>query len=206
MKQILTVILLGVMLFSLSGCQSSSASETSSTDESSIKPAPPTTATSTGKKVLVAYFSYSGNTRNIAHQISATLQGDLFEIQTVNPYPKDYDDCVAQAKEELRSNARPQLTNKVTNMDDYDTIFIGYPNWWGTMPMAMFTFLEEYNFSGKTIIPFCTHEGSRMGRSETDLAKLVPNASLQKGLAIRGSNVSSASRDINSWLKALGMN
>lgn len=213
MKQIITVVLLGLMLFSLSGCQSSSAKNNSNEKSQNNNATPPanspaasTNKDAVAKKVLVAYFSYSGNTRKVAQQINESVQGDLFEVRTVNAYPKDYDDCVAKAKEEQRSNARPEITDLVANIEQYDTIFIGYPNWWGTMPMAMFTFLEKHNFSGKTIIPFCTHEGSRMGRSESDLAKLLPDAKIQKGLAIRGGSVNSASGDINNWLKNLDVN
>lgn len=213
MKQVLKVILLGLMLVSLSGCQSTSATneknnstENLSNRNSSPQGNPqvmPEKKVLAGKKVLIAYFSYSGNTRSIAQQISENIEADLFEIKTVTSYPRDYDDCVTQAKEEQRNNTRPDLSTHVTNMDEYDTVFIGYPNWWGTMPMAMFTFLEEYNFQGKTIIPFCTHEGSRMGRSETDLSKLLSNAIVKKGLAIRGGSVNSAKGDISNWLKNL---
>jgi flavodoxin len=90
-------------------------------------------------------------------------------------------------------------------MDSYDVIYIGYPNWWGTMPMAVFTFLEEYDFSGKTIVPFCTHERSGMGRSERDIKKLCPNAKVLSGLAIRGGNVERADKDITNWLKKLDL-
>lgn len=213
MKQVLKVILLGLMLVSLSGCQSTSATneknnstENLSNRNSSPQGNPqvmPEKKVLAGKKVLIAYFSYSGNTRSIAQQISENIEADLFEIKTVTSYPRDYDDCVTQSKEEQRNNTRPDLSTHVTNMDEYDTVFIGYPNWWGTMPMAMFTFLEEYNFQGKTIIPFCTHEGSRMGRSETDLSKLLSNAIVKKGLAIRGGSVNSAKGDISNWLKNL---
>ena len=100
-------------------------------------------------------------------------------------------------------DARPELSSSVENMDDYDTVFIGYPNWWGTMPMTMFTFLESYDFSGKTVIPFCTHEGSALGRSESDITELIPDAELLEGLAIRGSNVDSAGSDVTHWLEEL---
>ncbi len=107
------------------------------------------------------------------------------------------------AKKEQHENARPELSNHVKNMDSYNVIFLGYPNWYGTMPMLMFTFLEENEFSGKTIIPFCTHEGSGLGHSENDIAKLCPNAKLLKGLAIHGSSVSDAKKDIINWFSKL---
>lgn len=157
------------------------------------------------KKILVAYFSHSGNTRVIANQIHENVGGDIFEIVTVNPYPTDYDAVVGQAKQEQEDNYRPQLKTKVENMDSYDVVFIGYPNWWGTMPMPVFSFLEEYNFSGKTIIPFCTHEGSGLGRSIEDITKLCPKSTIQKGLAIRGSSVKTAQDDVSKWLHEIGM-
>lgn len=157
------------------------------------------------KKILVAYFSHSGNTRVIANQIHEKVGGDIFEIVTVNPYPTDYNALVDQAKQEQEENYRPQLKTKVENMDSYDVVFVGYPDWWGTMPMPVFTFLEEYNFSGKTIIPFCTHEGSGLGRSVEDIKKLCPQSTILNGLAIRGSDVKNAQSDVSKWLHEIGM-
>jgi flavodoxin len=115
------------------------------------------------KKILVAYFSHSGNTREIANQIHKSADGDIFEIQSVNPYPHDYDAVVEQAKQELKSGHKPALKTKMENIKSYDLGFIGYPIWWGTFPAPVKTFLSEYDFSGKTIVPFCTHEGSGLG-------------------------------------------
>lgn len=156
------------------------------------------------KKILVAYFSHSGNTRNMAEQINAYCGGDIFEIKTVSPYPSDYGDCVEQAKKEQNEDARPALASKVDDMNDYDVVFVGYPNWWGTMPMAVFNFLESYDFEGKTIVPFCTHEGSAMGRSESDIKALLPSSEIVKGKPVRGSKVRSSGEDIKSWLEDLG--
>ena len=125
-------------------------------------------------------------------------------METVTVYPDEYNDLIEVAKEEQDNDERPELASAVEDMDRYQTVFIGFPNWWGTMPMAMFTFLESYDFAGKTVIPFCTHEGSALGRSESDIAALIPEADLQKGLAVRGSNVDSAEDDVVSWLEELG--
>ena len=130
--------------------------------------------------------------------------GELFHVETVTVYPDEYNDLIEVAKEEQDNDERPGLASAVEDMDRYQTVFIGFPNWWGTMPMAMFTFLESYDFAGKTVIPFCTHEGSALGRSESDIAALIPEAELQKGLAVRGSNVDSAEDDVVSWLEELG--
>ncbi len=155
------------------------------------------------KNILVAFFSHSGNTRVIAENIHETVGGDLLEIATVSHYPDDYDACVDQASHEQKDNARPELSTHVDGMDSYDIVFLGYPDWWGTMPMAVWTFLEEYDFSGKTIAPFCTNEGSGLGRSGSDIARLCPNATLLKGLAIRGSRAGSAQEDVPEWLRGL---
>ena len=112
---------------------------------------------------------------------------------------------VDQAKQEQEDNYRPELATEVENMDSYDVVFIGYPNWWGTMPMPVFSFLEEYDFSGKIIIPFCTHEGSGLGRSVEDITKICRQSTIQKGLAIRGSSVETAQDDVSEWLHEIGM-
>ena len=165
-------------------------------------------------KSLIAYFSRKGsnyvggsivnlpigNTEVIAKKIQKLTGSDIFQIKTVKSYPEDYTETTNVAQKELRENARPELTKIVNDMDSYDVIYIGYPNWWGTMPMGVYTFLESYDFSGKTIIPYCTHEGSGMGSSELDIKKLCPNAKVLSGLAIKGSNVKSAAGTIKSWL------
>lgn len=166
-------------------------------------------------KILIAYFSRPGNnyvngkiinlpvgnTEVVARIIQEMTGGNLFRINQVNKYSEDYDTCTEEAQHELQANARPELTEKLDSIDGYKTIILGYPNWWSTMPMPVWTFLESYDFSGKTILPLCTHEGSRMGRSESDIKKLCPDAKLQQGLAIYGGSVKSAGKDIESWLK-----
>lgn len=157
-------------------------------------------------KILIAYFSRTGNTETTAKQIQDRVGGDLFQVVTVDAYPAEYRATTEVARKELDSNYRPPLRGKVDNMDSYDVVFLGFPNWWATMPMAMFTFLESYDFSGKTIIPFCTHEGSGLGRSVDDLKKLAPKSTIREGLAIRGSRVSGAQNDVNNWLERVGFN
>jgi len=165
-------------------------------------------------KILIVYYSRKGqnylnrsivnlsvgNTEVAAKMVQELTGGDLFEIQTVKSYPVDYTETTEVATVEKRTNTRPELSTHVGNMDQYDTIILGYPNWWGTFPMAVFTFLEEYDFSGKTILPFCTHEGSGLGGSERDIKRLCPTAKVEKGLAIRGGSVNSAAGTIQSWL------
>ncbi|HVN31555.1 MAG TPA: flavodoxin [Thermoanaerobaculaceae bacterium] len=173
----------------------------------------------TPTKSLIAFFSRKGNnyvggrivnlpignTEVAAQMIQKLTGGDLFRIATAKDYPSDYEETTDVARQELRQKARPELSGRVDNMGDYDLIFLGYPNWWSTMPMAVFTFLEAYDFSGKTIIPFCTHEGSGIGHSESDIKKLCPNAKILKGLAIRGGSVQRAVNEISAWLRELGV-
>ena len=162
-------------------------------------------AEGTGKKILVAYFSHSGNTREIATQIHEKVGGDIFEIRAVHSYPAEYSECVDVAKREQQNDERPELAAEVADMASYDVVFLGYPNWWGTMPMPCFTFLGKYDLSGKTVVPFCTHEGSRLGRSVRDITRLCPKSTVLEGLAVRGSSVKSAQDDVAGWLRKLGM-
>ncbi|WP_368487992.1 flavodoxin [Clostridium sp. BJN0013] len=152
-------------------------------------------------KSLIAYFSHSGNTEVIASMIKENVGGDLFKIETVEKYPSNYNDVVNVARKEQDADSRPELARKVENMDFYDVIYIGFPNWWGTIPMGVFTFFESYDFSDKTIIPFCTHEGSGMGRSERDIKKLCPKSNVLRGLPIRGSSVHGAEKEVSCWLQ-----
>ncbi len=157
------------------------------------------------KTILVAYFSRSGNTREIANQIHRRVGGDIFEIVSVKPYPSDYAACVDQAKRELRSGDRPALKTKVNDFGSYDVIFIGYPNWWGTFPAPVKTFLTANDLSGKIIIPFCTHEGSGLGQSVGDIAELCPKSTILDGLAVRGTYVRNAQAEVAEWLRKIGM-
>ena len=148
--------------------------------------------------ILVVYFSRTGTTKAVAEQIQKEVNGDIFEIEIVNPYPEEYKATTDQAKKELADGYLPSLKSKAENLDEYDTIFLGYPIWWGTMPMPVFSFLNENNLGGKKIIPFATHQGSGLGRSISDLAKAVPNGNVEReGKAVRGSISES---EIKEWL------
>ena len=163
---------------------------------------------------LIAYFSRAdqnyvsgtlkwletGNTEIIAGMIQQFTGGVLFPIQPVQPYAKDYNTCIAQAQADQRRDARPELRAWPEGVEAYDTIYLGYPNYWGTMPMAVFTFLEHLDVTGKTIYPFCTHEGSGMGRSEADIRRLCPGAEVKPGLAVVGARVDQAEETVRKWL------
>ncbi len=167
------------------------------------------------KKCLIAYFSHAGmnyasgkivdlpvgNTQRAAEMICRFTGGDLFHIRTAAVYPYDYQEVVKIAKKEKADNARPALEKDIANLDDYDVIFLGYPNWCGTMPMVLWTFLENHDFSGKTIYPFCTHEGSGVGHSLEDIHALCPQVKLGKSLALLGTTIEDAEDDIRRWIR-----
>ena len=163
---------------------------------------------------LIAYFSRGdenyvsgmlknltvGNTEVAAELLRELTQADMFKIEPVQGYSPNYNECIAQAQADQKMDARPKLKAYPRNLENYDTIYLGYPNYWGTMPMAVFTFLEHFDFTGKTVYPFCTHEGSGMGSSERDIKRLCPGARLEKGLAIRGGSVDRSETEIKKWL------
>ena len=173
-----------------------------------------------GKKVLVAFFSRTGenygvgviekgNTHIIADMIAAEMDADTFEIARVTPYPEAYRDCTDEAQTEKAANACPELTATVDNFDDYDVIFLGYPIWWSDMPMPVYTFLESYDFSGKTVIPFCTHAGSGLSGAVQTLKNKLTGATLLDGLAIAGATAQNsqdeAKQSVLDWLEKLGV-
>ncbi len=155
------------------------------------------------KKTLITYYSHTGNTREIANQIHMNIGGDIFEIQGVKRYPDDYEEHKKQAKEELASEHKPSLNTKIENIRSYDLIFIGYPIWWGTFPAPIRTFLSEYDLSRKTVVPFCTHLGSGLGRSVKDIAALCPNSTILDGLAVWGKDAKTAQNDVSEWLRKI---
>ncbi|WP_094605779.1 hypothetical protein SPSIL_005740 [Sporomusa silvacetica DSM 10669] len=172
-----------------------------------------------GKKILVAYFSRTGenyevgnitkgNTHIVADMIAEATGADTFKIKTVKPYPTNYRECTEIAKRELADEARPELATKVENMQDYDVIFLGYPIWWGDMPMAVYTFIESYDFSGKTVIPFSTAAGSGLSGTDRNVAKACKGANVLEGLGIEGKMAQNepdkVRPNVTEWLAKLG--
>lgn len=156
-------------------------------------------------KVLVIYFSQSGNTQKLAKLISDKVGGDFIRIETIEDYPTEYSKLASFAKKEKDNNSRPELKNLELDLEKYDTIFIGYPIWWYQMPMPMYTFFDTFDFSGKVIIPFNTHEGSKDSGTYEDIKELEPNATVLEGLPIRGGDMASDQGDkVDNWLKKLG--
>ena len=156
-------------------------------------------------RVLIAYFSWGGNTRGIAQEIQRQTGADIFEITLVTPYSSDYNTVLMQAQRDQHDQARPELEGHIDNMSDYDVILLGYPNWWASIPMPIASFLEEYDFTGKTIIPFCSHGGGRFGQSLTAIAKLAPDAEMGIGLAINYSGGAAMPDNVAAWLSANGI-
>ena len=172
----------------------------------------------TDSKVLVVYFSRPGenynvgnvdvgNTAMVASYIKEYLKADSFEIVPIDKYPEKYDECTEVAQKEKEDNARPKIQGKINNFDSYDTVFIGYPIWWGDLPMIMYTFMEEYDFNGKNVIPFNTHEGSGDAGTYQSIQSKLPNAKVNtKGLALDGKTARSddGKQQTIDWLKGLG--
>ncbi|TWH51907.1 flavodoxin [Sporomusa sp. KB1] len=210
MKKFFILALSSLMIFSLTACGNSNMANSASppkqtaatvTDKDTAPNAKTTedkTANSKGKKILVTYFSHSGNTKRVAEQIHNLVGGDMIEIKTVVPYPTDYNECVEVAKKEKETNARPKLSTKVDNMAGYDVIFVGYPIWW-TAPMPIYTFLESYDLSGKTVIPFCTSYSGDIAKSMDAIKSLCPNANILEGLTANDAS------KIEPWLSRIGM-
>lgn len=164
---------------------------------------------------LIAYFSRGGynyvngdiielkegNTKVAAKKLHDIVGGDLFEIAQENDYSDDYRECVAQAKKDYLEGVRPKLKANPENIEKYDRIYLGYPNYCGTMPVAVFAFLEKYGFDGKTILPFCTNEGSKMGKSERDIKNACPHAVLKEGLSLHGADVQNCDSQLKEWVE-----
>ena len=156
-------------------------------------------------RILTIYYSHSGNTQKIAKLIQDSIGGDLFEVQEKEPYPRSYNAVVEQAKKEIRAGYKPELKSKIKNLELYHTIFVGSPNWWSTIAPPVTTFLSENNFSGKTIVPFCTHGGGGLGKIETDIKKLCPNSIVLESFEIYGDGGGSANSLLNSWLQRISL-
>ncbi|MDE6834738.1 MAG: NAD(P)H-dependent oxidoreductase [Ruminococcus sp.] len=233
MKNIFSALFVGVLIFSFSSCsadninknqslnESQITEETSETTEisdfhSDISEVTETTETEDTEQnnILVAYFSLAGeqysvgevdegNTSIIAHMIAEETDADLFEIEPVEAYPDTYDELLEISREEMENNARPEISGYIENMADYDTIFIGYPIWWGDMPMIVYNFFESYDFKEKTVIPFCTHGGSGLAGTQSTIADIT-GSSVSDGLAISGATAQNdrenAKNSVTEWL------
>ncbi|MCM1083240.1 MAG: NAD(P)H-dependent oxidoreductase [Clostridium sp.] len=186
-----------------------SATSTSETDIANSTADSQPDDTNAGTKILVAYFSATGNTKKLAEYAADVTEADLYEIVPQEPYSDadlDYGDKNSRSTREMDDSfCRPAISGSVSGMEDYDIIFIAYPNWWASIPMPIASFLEEYDFSGKTIVSFCSHGGGRFGQSLTAIAKLAPDAVMGEGLSIHYSGGSSLGDDVAAWLRENGI-
>lgn len=237
MKKIFSILMVLCMVCALAACgsevpqnesgNSESSSPTQSTESADTQTSEPledtagspaTEPTETESKILIAFFSRAdenygvgvvekGNTHIIAEMIAEETGGELFHIERDTPYPAEYDACTDEAKREQNENARPALKEDI-DISDYDTIYLGYPNWWGDMPMPVYTFLEAHEWNGKTVIPFCTHAGSGLSATENSIANICDGATLLEGFAIAGTTAQNeqdeARTAVLEWLETIG--
>lgn len=223
MKKIASIFMVFTLLLSLAACSSntnntgtSSASQSSQpnssqtvgSDDSSTdseSSAPESEATQTGSKSLVVYFSWSGNTENVAKSIQSQTDSDIFEIVPATPYSDDYDAVVDLAQAEQSEDARPAIADSIENIADYDVIYVGYPNWWGDMPMILYSFLDDYDLSGKTIVPFVTSGGSGFSNTIRTIESMEPDAEVLDGLSLGSSQAENPGDAVANWLSGLGL-
>lgn len=213
MKKLYSLIMVFALLVTFAACGNktnnnsfSSASQQPSTpnsaaaEESSDTSAP----AETGSESLVVYFSWSGNTENVAKSIQSQTNSDIFEIVPVIPYSDDYDTVLDLAQEEQKNNARPEISGSIESLEQYDVIYVGFPNWWGDMPMILYTFFDTYDLSGKTVALFCTSGGSGLSNTVREVKTLEPNATVTDGLHIRDNAADNPESAVSEWLKDIG--
>ncbi len=225
MKKLLTLLLSMTLVFSLAACSGGTTSSEGGGSETLVRssepsfeapvgseepssselPEEPAEPTEEAGDTLIAYFSWSGNTEQMAQMIQTQTNGDLFEIEPATPYTDDYNTLLDVAQQEQVDNARPELASQVENWDSYDVVFVGYPDWWSDAPMLIYSFLEAYDWQGKTLVPFCTSGGSGFGRSLDKLPESAPGATIVEGLHVSGSSVDGASEEIASWIDGLNL-
>lgn len=221
MKKIVSLFMVLTMVLSLAACSTNQSPSESTPEKSSSQTneSPPTPSNTNGKN-LVVYFSMPdnvddstvvidgetlGNTQYMAYVIQETVGADIFRIEPETPYPTDHDELVDLASEEQSNNARPAIKNTIENFDTYENIFVGYPNWWGDMPMILYSFFDEYDFSGKTIIPFNTHGGSGFSDTISTIKELEPNAEVLDGKSISRNDIQDAEQEIVDWVNSFGL-
>lgn len=226
MKKIAAILLAGTVMASLAACGSAdngtTAAPTTKAPETEHTTAAaqteneteqtttgqPVDGQSTGEadeKSLVVYFSWSGNTESVAQEIAAQTGADVFKIEPQEPYTDDYDELLDIAQEEQRNSARPAIAGSIENLDSYEVIYLGFPNWWGDMPMILYTFLEEYDLSGKTVAPFVTSGGSGFSNTVSAMKSLEPEADFIDGLSLGSSAAAEPADSVGSWLEDIGL-
>lgn len=222
MKKVFSILMAFILLLSLAACSNSTnnGGSSSSTQESSTQSSEPTEdqsisskpvseptdePTEAGSKSLVVYFSWSGNTENVAKAIQSQTDSDIFEIVPATPYSDDYNTVVDLAQEEQQNNARPAISGNIENIEQYDVVYVGFPNWWGDMPMILYTFFDSYDLSGKTVALFCTSGGSGLSNTVNEVKSLEPSATVTDGLHIGSSSASNPDNAVSEWLNDIGL-
>lgn len=223
MKKSVSILMFFILLFCFTACSSTtdieesssalqSSTESSFSDEEngsqndySQSSFSSSESSETGSKSLVVYFSWSGNTQNVAEAIKANTDSDIFEIIPETPYSDDYDTVLELAQEEQSENVRPAISGSIDNIGDYDVIFVGFPNWWGDMPMILYTFFDSYDLSGKVIAPFCTSGGSGLSNTVNEIKELEPDATVTDGLHIGSSSASDPDDAVSQWLSEIDL-
>lgn len=212
MKKLLFVFMIFAILLVLSACSNTTSNNDTSAELQQTEAANSATdkeaenqnseqePTETGSKSLVVYFSWSGNTRSVAESIASRTNSDVFEIVPAEPYSDDYNAVVDLAQEEQKNNVRPEIVGSIDDIEQYDVVYVGYPNWWGDMPMVLYTFFDTYDLSGKTVAPFCTSGGSGLSNTVNEIKELEPNATVTEGLHIGSGSASNPDNAVNEWL------
>ena len=214
MKKLCSVLLSMTLLFSFAAC--SNGASAASRDDSAEAPAASEETVNSRESAkaddpageggtLIAYFSWSGNTEKMAQTIQEEIGGDLFQIEPAVPYTDDYDALLDIAQQEQADNARPELAAQVENWDSYEAVFVGFPNWWSDAPMAVYTFLESYDFSGKTLIPFNTSASGGFGRSLSGIEESAAGADILEGLALTEGELENVQSEVSGWLSGLSL-
>ena len=198
---LIIVVVTGISIYTLSKDDDNTTTANQQSDNTSVEN---NESDLEAGNVLIVYFSQTGNTETVANIIHDNVGGDIVKLETTEAYPSDYDELVDYAQQEQQEDAGPELSTVIENIEQYDTIFLGYPNWWGDMPMAIYTFLDTYDLSGKTIAPFITHGGSGLSGTPENIQEEELNASVTEGLAIDGDEASDSSEDVVEWLNSLG--
>ena len=217
MKKLFSLLVVLALLFTFAACSNNASHEDSSSvqqqsnmqntvpDEEAGEANDASTPTETGSKSLVVYFSWSGNTENVAKSIQSQTDSDIFEIIPATPYSDDYDTVLDSAQEEQQNNARPAISGSIENIENYDVIYVGFPNWWGDMPMILYTFFDTYDLSDKTVALFCTSGGSGLSNTVNEVKTLEPNATVTDGLHIRDNAADNPESAVGEWLNDIGL-